>query len=310
MVRKKMYFTVGLFVIIGVFIGVSLIIWVGASQYFQKGTIFVTYFDESVQGLQIDSSVKYRGVNIGRVIKISVAPDNRLVEVVMKIEFAGNVVRDTVAKLKAAGITGIVFVELERRKSDDIKRSPKIDFPAEYPVIQSLPSDIKQIFTGVDSIIEKLKQIDFKGISDQLIGTTRAVEVFVSGDKMKRIISNMESMVANLESATDKVNDIMTEGVIEDALSEAKDAIKEARAVIARVKTEVDSLNISETTSKANRLIDNINKKVNTAATEITVTTENLRRVSETLENLMERLNADPSELIFSVPPPQKRVIK
>jgi phospholipid/cholesterol/gamma-HCH transport system substrate-binding protein len=282
-------------------------VWVGASKYFQEGTIFVTYFDESVQGLQIDSSVKYRGVDIGRVMKIGVAPDNRLVEVVMKIEFRGNVVRDTVAKLRTAGITGIVFVELERRKPEDIKLSPKIDFPTRYPVIQSLPSDIKQIFSAVDSIMEKIKQIDFKGISNQLIDTTKAVEIFVGGDRMKRILSNIEYTVANLESATDKVNDIMTEGIIEDVVAEAKDAIKEAKTVITRVKTEVDSLNVAETTGKANRLIENINKKMNTAATEITVTSENLRRVSETLENLMERLSADPSELIFSVPPTQKR---
>ena len=307
MAKKKMYFNVGLFVTIGILIGVSAIVWVGASKYFQEGTIFVTYFDESVQGLQIDSSVKYRGVDIGRVMKIGVAPDNRLVEVVMKIEFSGNVVRDTVAKLRTAGITGIVFVELERRKPEDIKLSPKIDFPTRYPVIQSLPSDIKQIFSAVDSIMEKIKQIDFKGISNQLIDTTKAVEIFVGGDRMKRILSNIEYTVANLESATDKVNDIMTEGIIEDVVAEAKDAIKEAKTVILRVKTEVNSLNVAETTGKANQLIENMNKKMNTAATEITVTSENLRRVSETLENLMERLSADPSELIFSIPPTQKR---
>ncbi len=308
MAKKKMYFNVGLFVTIGILIGVSAIVWVGASKYFQEGTIFVTYFDESVQGLQIDSSVKYRGVDIGRVMKIGVAPDNRLVEVVMKIEFRGNVVRDTVAKLRTAGITGIVFVELERRKPEDIKLSPKIDFPTRYPVIQSLPSDIKQIFSAIDNIMEKIKQIDFKGISNQLIDTTKAVEIFVGGDRMKRILSNIEYTVANLESATDKVNDIMTEGIIEDVVAEAKDAIKEAKTVITRVKTEVDSLNVAETAGKTNRLIENMNKKMNTAATEITVTSENLRRVSETLENLMERLSTDPSELIFSVPPTQKRV--
>jgi len=307
MAKKKMYFNVGLFVTIGILIGVSAIVWVGASKYFQEGTIFVTYFDESVQGLQIDSSVKYRGVDIGRVMKIGVAPDNRLVEVVMKIEFKGNVVRDTVAKLRTAGITGIVFVELERRKPEDIKLSPKIDFPTRYPVIQSLPSDIKQIFSAIDSIMENIKQIDFKGISNQLIDTTKAVEIFVGGDRMKRILSNIEYTVANLESATDKVNDILTEGIIEDVVAEAKDAIKEAKTVILRVKTEVNSLNVAETTGKANQLIENMNKKMNTAATEITVTSENLRRVSETLENLMERLSADPSELIFSIPPTQKR---
>ena len=50
-------------------------------KYFQKGSVYVTYFDESVQGLQVDSIVKFRGVDIGTVRKIGVAPDQRLVEV-------------------------------------------------------------------------------------------------------------------------------------------------------------------------------------------------------------------------------------
>ena len=38
MARKKTKFMVGLFVTLGVVIGVVAIIWVGASKYFQKGT--------------------------------------------------------------------------------------------------------------------------------------------------------------------------------------------------------------------------------------------------------------------------------
>jgi phospholipid/cholesterol/gamma-HCH transport system substrate-binding protein len=107
MARKKPLFIVGLFVILGIFIGVSVLVWVGASKYFQKGTFYVTYFDESVQGLQIDSRVKYQGVDVGWVTKIGVAPDYKLVEVVMKIDFKGDLMNNTVAKLEAAGITGI-----------------------------------------------------------------------------------------------------------------------------------------------------------------------------------------------------------
>ena len=55
---------IGLFVIIGVSIGLITIIWLGAYKYFEKGGTYATYFDESVQGLQTDSTVKYRGVEV------------------------------------------------------------------------------------------------------------------------------------------------------------------------------------------------------------------------------------------------------
>jgi phospholipid/cholesterol/gamma-HCH transport system substrate-binding protein len=63
-----------------------------------------------------------------------------------------------------AGITGIVYVELDHRDTGDINNSPKITFTPEYPVIPSNPSDIKQIFTGVDSVISQINRVDFKGI--------------------------------------------------------------------------------------------------------------------------------------------------
>jgi hypothetical protein len=52
----------------------------GYVPFFGKGQFYVTYFDESIQGLVIDSPVKYRGVFIGRVDGISVAPDSKLIK--------------------------------------------------------------------------------------------------------------------------------------------------------------------------------------------------------------------------------------
>ena len=83
-------FLIGLFVITGLMIGAIIIIWAGASDLFMKGSTYVSYFDESVQGLQNDSAVKYRGVEIGKVESIRVAPDYRLIEVVMKINLSGD----------------------------------------------------------------------------------------------------------------------------------------------------------------------------------------------------------------------------
>ena len=125
MARKTSKFMVGLFTIIGVVIGVIAIIWVGASRYFEKGNRYVTYFDESVQGLQKDSAVKYRGVEVGRVETIRVAPDNKLIAVVMKINLKEDLTRTTIAQLKVAGITGLVFVELDRKQPEDEKKAPR-----------------------------------------------------------------------------------------------------------------------------------------------------------------------------------------
>ena len=303
MLKKQTYFTVGLFVIIGVVIAVAAIVWVSTSRYFKKGTTFVTYFDESVQGLQVDSVVKYRGVDVGRVEKIGVAPDYRLIEVVMKIDFKGDVLRETVAKLQMAGITGIVFVDLDRRRQGDLTPSPKITFPAQYPVVPSHPSDIQQISSGVNEIVGKIKKVDFQTISDQILHTTKSLETMMGGPETKKILHNAELVTARLASAAGKVDKLMQEGSVEGVIKEAQGAIKDARGVMAKVKAELDSLNLVDTSQKTNMILDNASKRAQTVALEAQITLENLRNASETLGILLERLKADPSELIFSSPP-------
>ena len=306
MAKKKNYFTVGLFVLIGIVAGVVLIIWLGASRYFQAGKVYATYFDESVQGLQLDSAVKYRGVDIGIVDTIRLAPDFRLIEIVMRINYGGDI-QNTIARLRMAGITGIVYVELDHKESGDFARAPKLTFTPEYPVIPSNPSDIKQIFSVLDSIMEQINQVDFKGISDELKTTARGLSAFMNGEEMKRIVTNVDSMAVNLEEAASKVNAMVTDGKIEAILEDTRESVKEARSVIGKIREEVNNSKIAETADKANRLIDNTNRRIKVITQDLLITSENLRRASENVDEVLDRLRADPSDIIFSSPPPKKR---
>ena len=47
----------------------------GAGNVFKRTVTIETYFDESVQGLDVGSAVKYRGVQIGRVTRIGFTCD-------------------------------------------------------------------------------------------------------------------------------------------------------------------------------------------------------------------------------------------
>jgi phospholipid/cholesterol/gamma-HCH transport system substrate-binding protein len=307
MSKKKPLFTVGLFVVIGTLIGVSIVVWVGASKYFEKGDRFVTYFEESVQGLQIDSRVKYQGVDVGWVTKIGLAPDNRLVEVMMKINLQSDMSNNIVAKLEMAGITGLVFVGLEQMKPSYVKLTPKIHFPTNDPVIPSIPSDIQKFVSGVHSVVEKANQLDFKGISDQIKSTTKTIETFMSDSKMKGMVASLANASANLENMSNKINAMLEkDGVVEDMLKDARDVIAGAKKTVENVNKEISALNIADTANKANRLVDHASRRAQAVATEVQITSENLRRASETLENLLNRLNADPSDIIFSEPPTGK----
>jgi phospholipid/cholesterol/gamma-HCH transport system substrate-binding protein len=221
---------IGLFVTIGILIGMVAVVWLGASKYFEKGATYVTYFDESVQGLQLDSAVKYRGVEAGRVEKIRVAPDNRLIEVVMKINLRGKLEREYVAQLKAAGITGIVFVELDRKESDKPDLSPKITFASEYPVISSKASDVKQLLTGIDNVIQSLNKIDTQGISDQIKSTLKV----------------LESVVASLDNVVGSVEKVLGTGKLEDAVDEVKDTLLKVQSFVSDAQKDLQAMNLAK----------------------------------------------------------------
>ncbi len=293
MAKKTSNFLIGLFVTMGVLIGAALIIWLSASKYFQKGLVFVTYFNESVQGLQLDSAVKYRGVDVGNVEKIRVAPDNKLIEVVMKVNLRGDTAKETVAQLKSAGITGIVFIELDQEKPGAAELSPKLAFATEYPVIPSRPSDITRLLSGVDSIIAQIKAIDFKGISDQLQSTVKAIETLLTGEKTNRITANLEIITAKIKTITGNVEKLTAEGKLEDVLGETRGFIADGRAFINAARDEIQT---------AGSMIDGLDRNSRTIAVDIKAVSENLRKTSESMDMLLERLANSPSDIIFGRP--------
>ncbi|MCD6486370.1 MAG: MCE family protein [Syntrophobacterales bacterium] len=303
--RKTSKLMIGLFVTVGILIGAGAIVWVSASKYFSGGAHYVSYFNESVQGLKMNSAVRYRGVDVGIVEDIRVAPDNKLVEVVMKIDLKGDLEQDVITQLKAVGITGLVIVEMDRRKPSD--SFIDIDFPAGYPVIPSRPSEMKALLTGIDGIIEKIKLIDFVAISDQLKFVIDATGNLLADKRIDSIITTLESTAGNLDTISSKFEDLCAEDGASNFLEEARMTFVEARQVIAEIRSDMDSLNLAETAGKTDKLIENMGKQFRLTAMEIQDTSENLRRVSETLEKLMERLSMRPSDLINSKPLPPKK---
>ncbi len=246
-------------------------------------------------------------MDVGRVEAIRVAPDNRLIEVVMKIRLRDEVEKNNVASLRTAGITGIVFVELDRRDPEEPDLSPRVDFASEFPIIPSRPSQIRQIFSGIDEIVEKIKQVDLEGLSKSINHSARAAEDLLSGPRTQKVLANLESISVNLDQTMARVEKITAEGNLEGIVGETRAALVEARSLIAVTRDELKALRLAETAEKTNRIVDTLSRTSRTTARDLQVMSDNMKRSSETLERLVERLESNPSDLIFSKPPPAGR---
>src|SRR5437870_2941619 len=71
MSQRANYFKLGLFVIGAIAAGIIVLLIIGTGRFLQKRVTVETYFNESVQGLDIGSKMKYRGVDVGQVTRIS-----------------------------------------------------------------------------------------------------------------------------------------------------------------------------------------------------------------------------------------------
>src|SRR5688500_6861292 len=80
------HYKLGLFVILGIAAAIAVAVGLGAQSMRKETMTYDTYFNESVQGLDDGSPVKLRGVTIGHVAAIEVAPDHRHAEVIQELD--------------------------------------------------------------------------------------------------------------------------------------------------------------------------------------------------------------------------------
>ncbi len=331
MATQKTKFVLGLFVISGFGLAFLALMWLGMDKYFEEGQYYATFFNESVQGLDIDSPVKYRGVSIGRVDRIGVASDSRLIRVVLKIESGQKLDKDMVTQLSSVGITGSMFIELDRRKIDEPDQSPPLSFTSEYPVVSSKPSNISVLMNGIDDFLSQIKKLDIGGISEKLK---------LSLDNINQVVvdANIKGLSGNLETSFENVARILDtkrwDGIIvsvEDAgktLNEIMDKTNNSAVLLENTLSRVNGITAEEEKTIKDGIEDfrNVMGNANVLMLEgasmvkeadvslsqlrqhLLIVTRNLAKASGNLDKLIELVSDHPSQLMFGEPPDPRKL--
>ena len=331
MASQKTKFAVGLFVAGGLACAVMVIIWLGMSRFLEKGQFYVTYFDESIQGLVVDSPVKYRGVFIGRVQSIGVAPDSKLIKVVLKIETGQRLDNNIVAQLKSVGITGSMFVELDRREAGEPDQSPALGFPSEYPIVASKPSEISELLSDLSEALAQIKALDLRGISDKIKLTLDNINQTVSEADVKQISMKMKSSLDHVDHILDEQKWDRILGSVErtiqsmnSLLNDADRSLGQAENMILRmdgivsdkeesIKAAIDDFkrameNANALLEKGSLLVDGADDSMSHLMPQLLTVTQNLARASENLNRIMELLEEHPSQFFFGEPPAPRAI--
>lgn len=148
---KVNYIVVGAFVLLLGLTVLGAIFWLGKTDYRGIYDRYYVYTRESVAGLSVDSTVKYRGVDVGRVKAVVLNPENpEEVRVTLDIVAGTPVKTDTQAVLVTQGLTGLVTLNLTGGTREAPPLSPEAG--QAYPVIKSVPS----LFGRLDGTLAKL----------------------------------------------------------------------------------------------------------------------------------------------------------
>ncbi|MEP7208875.1 MAG: MlaD family protein [Casimicrobiaceae bacterium] len=227
------YFKLGLFVIAGVGAAIAVLLVIGSGRYFQPRVLIETYFNESVQGLDIGSKVKYRGVVIGDVTAISftyvryeldkpISERTRYVLVEAQVQprlvggrAAGDITQPENAsievqrglriRLAPQGITGTNYLEMDY--VDSPPAPLPIDWVPDNTYIPSAPSTVMQFVNAASEIIERLHKLDVEGTvqnMNRLLATLndRVSEVNTKGlsQRTERVLDRVDKTLAGFDT--------------------------------------------------------------------------------------------------------------
>src|ERR1700733_5284338 len=106
METDKHYLRVGAFALLTMLAVAVLSVWLVGAYDNGRYTLYRIRFNESVSGLDVGGSVKFRGGQVGKVQTMSIDPaDMRLIRVDISVLKTTPVKSDTTANLKLQGIT-------------------------------------------------------------------------------------------------------------------------------------------------------------------------------------------------------------
>jgi phospholipid/cholesterol/gamma-HCH transport system substrate-binding protein len=146
--RKRLEFSVGLFLIIGVLCLGYLSFSLGHLNFFGKNRYDVSALFPTVSGLKDRAEVTMAGVPIGEVEKVQLK-DGRA-EVIMGINKNVKLEEDSIASIKTSGIIGDKYVSITPGASDNYIREGGTIRETQPPIdIESLIS--RFVFGSVDN---------------------------------------------------------------------------------------------------------------------------------------------------------------
>jgi len=200
---------------------IALLIF-GGGQLFSEQRRFISFFAESVNGLNVGAPVKMRGVQVGKVIEIVVRYEPRsrslLTPVVIEVDtdriqmitdstfpWQEPTLEDLIAyglraqlKLQSL-VTGQLYIDLDFHPDTPVKL---VGLSQDYDEIPVIPSSQKEIESTVTDLVREVRELPLKQIFAKLNSTLTHIDAVIGQPELKQSVHRLDKVMTNLEQLT------------------------------------------------------------------------------------------------------------
>jgi phospholipid/cholesterol/gamma-HCH transport system substrate-binding protein len=291
---------VGAFALLVIAMGVSFVFWYTGQQDKHTYQRYEIYFDGSVSGLSAGSPVRYLGVDVGKVVRILLDPQQRKrVQVIVDVESSAPLDAGTQASLSLQGVTGLLFIDLD----EDPKSHSTGPLPQgqHYPVIASSRSNIDVLLRTLPALatrmVELVDRFTVLFSDDNVRDFTATLDnARRASDRLPQAVRDVQGLVADVRHATEEVQGIASEmhGVVHQA---APDAV----AAVANIRRVSEAL--AQTSERLDHFVlDNepgLSRFTRQSLPEFEQLLRESRQAARDFRDLSRSLKANPSQLIY-----------
>lgn len=325
---KKASLRVGMFVLAGIVALLALIFFLSGSAL-HPGTPYETYFQESVQGLDIGTEVKFRGVTIGKITDIGLVaaeypPPNGTVsnqkvyqQVVVRFQvdprkLGGSVdVNQAIAQglrvqIAPQGITGLAYLELSFVSPAQYPVQP-VPWTPESTVLPSMPSTLTQVQDAVEQLLSSLSKIDIGKMVDNVSQLTTTLDQEMTTGDAHQALANADTLLANVNTEVTQANLPGTTASLRNLVDGPQ-----TRQVIAQLNQTTQQL--SKVSAQLPGLIAASQSTVNQASettadlqAQMLPILQSLKTATANLSELTDQLQHNPGQVLLGAPPPEEQ---
>lgn len=231
MEREANYVAVGAFILLVMAMAVGFVLWYTDANDSRDYQLYEIYFTGSVSGLDRGSPVRYLGVDVGRVRRLSIdKQDASRIVAVAEIDHEAPITAATRASLGLQGVTGLLFINL--KEVPNVDKSVPLAVGERYPVIPSIASDfdvflssLPEMMGRANDLLTRVGRVFSDENLEALAATVKSLRTATAGlpqtaQNITQLVDDLRGTVQEIDSAAQALR-----GISEDARPEVKNAL-------------------------------------------------------------------------------------